>query len=130
MTHSLSKPPANRIPAILRELDAAIVSGQAAFVFDQYTLDDYLFTSPSGTLTAKPQVLEALRSGAARFTSYSTSDILVRGYGSIAVVHGIAAGQGINPGEEVFQGRYRFTSVWVYHQGDWRLAAWQATAII
>ena len=129
MTQYLSKAAAERIPAILRELDDAVVSGQAAATFDHYTLDDYLFTSPSGMLTAKPQVLEALRSGAARFTSYSTGDILVRDYGSIAIVHGIAAGEGINPGEEIFYGRYRFTSVWVLHEGEWRLAAWQATAI-
>lgn len=130
MTQHSIKSAAERIPVILRELDGAIVSGQAAQTFDHYTLDDYLFTSPSGTLNTKPQVLEALRSGAARFTSYSTTDIQVCDYGSIAIVHGITAGKGVNPGGEIFHGRYRFTSVWVDHEGDWRLAAWQATAIV
>jgi len=120
---------ATRIPAIFRELDAAVLFGDATSTFDRYTLKDYLFTSPSGTLSNKTQVLEALRAGEAHFTSYSTSDILVRDYGSMAVVHGSASGEGMNPGAEPFHGRYRFTSIWAYHDGDWRLAAWQATAI-
>jgi hypothetical protein len=45
-----------RITHILEEMAVAIVSGDAAPVFDRYTIPDYLFTSPAGVLTAKDDV--------------------------------------------------------------------------
>lgn len=122
-------PPAVRIPAILGELDKAMISGDPAPLFDRYTAEDYIFTSPSGSLVRKSDVLRALTTGESRFTSYATSEILVRDYGPLAIVHGIAAGEGVNPGSEPFSGRHRFTSVWTFHEEDWRLVAWQATAL-
>ena len=128
---SIEQEAPTRIPEILRDLEAAILKGgrEAADAFELYTAPEYVFTSPSGMPSSREDVLDGLHSGDVRFGSYRLSDIDVRPYGSMAVVLGRADGEGKNPGGEIFHGAYRFTSVWHLVEGDWRLVAWQTTAI-
>lgn len=120
----------NELVTILRELEVAMRTGpDAAEVFARHTRPDYVFTSPTGVVSSRAEVIDGLRNGSVRFTKYSMTDLDVRDYGAFAVVIGRAEGDGVNPGGEMFHGAYRFTSVWDRVEGPWRLVAWQATAV-
>jgi ketosteroid isomerase-like protein len=116
---------------IFTHLEQAITDDPlvAADTFARYTDPDYIFTSPTGTVSNRSELVEALRQGAVKFSSYAMNDLTVRTYEDWAVVTGRASGDGINPGREIFHGDYRFTSVWRKTTNAWKLMAWQATAI-
>jgi ketosteroid isomerase-like protein len=116
---------------ILSQLELAMTDSaevRAAF-FDRHTDDDYVLTGPTGVVTTKPEILEGLRAGTVKFSSYSMSDLRIRGESGWALIIGVASGEGVNPGGEVFRGDNRFTSVWIKSDDGWKLVAWQATPI-
>ena len=114
---------------ILKEIESSIVAGSAAETFARHTAPDYVFTSPAGRVSSRSQILDGLRSGSVKFTSYAITELDVRVYGSSAVVIGKAVGAGTNPGGEELRGVHRFTSAWTNEGSEWKLVAWQATEV-
>jgi hypothetical protein len=95
--------------------------------FSSRTLaDDYLAITPLGQVITKADTVAARKSGQLRYDSIEISDMVVRVYGSTAVVTARADVRGRDLGEE-FNGPYRFTRVWVRRNGHWQAVTYQAT---
>jgi hypothetical protein len=95
--------------------------------FSQRTLaDDYVAITPLGQVITKADTVAARKSGQLRYDSIEISDMVVRVYGSTAVVTARADVKGKDLGEE-FNGPYRFTRIWVRRNGQWLAVSYQAT---
>jgi len=97
---------------------------------DTATLDrifgeEYVVTNQFGQIQTKLQMLSALRSGALKFESVAEDDVIVRVYGSAALVTGRATSK--HEGRESTQ--VRFTRVYVKRQGRWQAIVYQVTRI-
>lgn len=89
--------------------------------------DDLLWTHSSAHQDTKSSFLDGLRSGATRYLDIRRSEekILIRG--DIAVTSGVADMRAVVKGEEKVL-RNRYTNVWAFEGGQWRMLAWQSTA--
>lgn len=95
--------------------------------FSERTLaEDYVAISPLGQVIGKAETVAARRTAQLRYDSIEVSDMVVRLYGSTAVVTARADVHGKELGEE-FSGPYRFTRVWVRRNGHWQTVSYQAT---
>jgi hypothetical protein len=88
--------------------------------------DDYLAITPLGQVITKADTVAARKSGQLRYDAIEISDMVVRVYGSMAVVTARADVRGKDLGEE-FNGPYRFTRIWVRRNGHWQAVSYQAT---
>ena len=95
--------------------------------FSERTLaEDYVAISPLGQVIGKAETVAARRTAQLRYDSIDVTDMVVRLYGSTAVVTARADVRGKELGEE-FSGPYRFTRVWVRRNGHWQTVSYQAT---
>ena len=88
-----------------------------------YYTADYTFTNPEGKIMGVEERLKMLKAGGTTFLG--TSDVSVRVYGSTGVATGIAT----TKNSAGATGQSRFLQAWTWEQGQWRLAASQATPI-
>ena len=82
--------------------------------------------TPLGQVTTKQDTVSARKSGQLRYEAINVSDMVVRLYGDTAVVTARADVKGHQLGED-FSGPYRYTRVWVRHNGHWQAVSYQAT---
>lgn len=75
-----------RLRQILKEIEIGVTENSGADVFARHTTPDYVFTSPTGRVSNRSEVLDGLRTGGVRFNSYSMADLDIRLYDSLAVV--------------------------------------------
>jgi ketosteroid isomerase-like protein len=96
-------------------------------VFSERTLaDDYVGVGPLGDVVTKQDTISARRGAQLHYDSIDYSELVVRVYGNTAIVTGRADVKGKELGED-FSGPYRFTRVWVRHNGLWQTVSYQAT---
>ncbi|HET9409168.1 MAG TPA: nuclear transport factor 2 family protein [Candidatus Sulfotelmatobacter sp.] len=95
--------------------------------FTRRTLaDDYVAITPLGQVTTKDDAIAARKSGQLRYEAMNISEMVVRIYGDTAVVTARAEVRGHQLGED-FSGPYRYTRIWVRHNGHWQTVSYQAT---
>lgn len=108
-----------------RQAKEASLRRDADFV--QRTLaEDYVAITPLGQVTTKQDTLSARKSGQLRYQAIDVTDMVVRVYGDTAVVTARADVKGRQLGED-FSGPYRYTRIWVRHNGRWQTVSYQAT---
>jgi ketosteroid isomerase-like protein len=95
---------------------------------DHLLADDYLGISANGTLETKGDVLAARRSGATKMTQLDLGNFKIRIYGDTAVVNSKADVIGKN-GDRDISGRYRYTRVYKYRDGQWKIVSFEASRI-
>jgi ketosteroid isomerase-like protein len=95
--------------------------------FAEHTLaEDYVGIGPLGDVVSKQDTITARRAAQLHYDSIDYSEMVVRVYGNTAVVTARADVKGKDLGED-FSGPYRFTRVWVRHNGLWQTVSYQAT---
>lgn len=94
---------------------------------ERHLTDDYTWTSPDGTISNKVQ--DIANSKYLTFDSFDLSDMQVRVYGDTAVVTGVATIKGKFKDQDI-SGAYRFTDTFVKRDGEWKIAAAQASRIV
>jgi ketosteroid isomerase-like protein len=110
---------------VLKQLDEERIQAQLgadAVALDRLYAEDFIGIGPSGTVRAKPQVIEDFTSGHLKFQSITTDDVQWRVYGDTAVETGRSTMDGKDKGKTVPRDN-RFTRVWVKRQGRWQLVA-------
>ena len=55
-------------------------------------------------------------------------DVKVRSYGNTAVVNGVSVQSGVSNGQP-WSGRFRFTRVWLQHDGTWKIVSSHSSRI-
>lgn len=113
------------ITAVEQQWADADVKADAAKL-SELMADDLTDVSFDGATTTKAQDVDALKSGAVKFTEVTNSDLKVRSYGDIAVDTGIVTLKGTAAGKDI-SGRYAFTDVWKNNGGKWQCVASQIT---
>jgi ketosteroid isomerase-like protein len=108
-----------------RQTKEAILHRDAEFSM-RILADDYVAITPLGQVTTKQDAISARRSGQLRYESMNVTEMVVRLYGDTAVVTARADVKGHQLGED-FSGPYRYTRVWVRHNGHWQTVSYQAT---
>ncbi len=81
-----------------------------------------------GQLRTKADNLRDIGSGALRLTSVRYDSLVVRVYGDVAVLTGIADNTGVAGGMP-FGGKIRYMRVFVHRDGRWQAVAMQQTAM-
>lgn len=108
-----------------RESKDAALRRDAAFT-ERILADDYVAIGPLGDVITKADTIAARKRAQLHYDSIAYSEMVVRVYGNTAVVTARADVMGKDLGED-FSGPYRFTRVWVKHQGQWKTVSYQAT---
>jgi ketosteroid isomerase-like protein len=104
----------------------AMVHGDAAFA-ERSLADDYVAIGPLGNVTTKTEAVAARKNSQLHYESVDFSEVAVRVYGEMAIVTARAEVKGTDLGQD-FSGPYRFTRIWVKHNGEWKTVSYQATA--
>src|SRR5215468_88251 len=108
-----------------RQAKEAALHRDAAFS-ERTLAEDYVAISPLGQVVGKAETVAARRTAQLRYDSIEVTEMVVRLYGSTAVVTARADVRGKELGEE-FSGPYRFTRLWVRRNGHWQTVSYQAT---
>jgi len=91
---------------------------------------DWTVTDPSGQVLTRQRVLdETFGTADRRIVSMTVDDLEVRSLGEVAIVTGRTRATGSYRGEEASVA-LRFTDVFHYRDGRWRVVASQGTAVV
>jgi hypothetical protein len=93
---------------------------------DRLVVPDYAQVEDRGRIVSKEQVLASLRSGERGWEEAHSDKHDVRIYGNTAVVIGRWRARGVNA-VQPFDYAARYVSVWVEHEGEWRMVSDQST---
>ena len=84
--------------------------------------DDWLLTHSDGRVQHKADYLQELATRQRRNTRIDNEDVQVRQHGDIAVITGTSVQAAISDGKP-WEGRFRFTRVWLLRDGHWQMLA-------
>lgn len=84
--------------------------------------DDFVMTVAEGTIYNKSQMLASVQDKSYRPLALQSSDMVVHGYGTTAVITGAYYEKGVDKGKP-WERRGRFTDTWVYMDGRWQCVA-------
>ena len=90
--------------------------------------DDLVYTHSSARLDTKQSLIGAMESGATVYTSVIPSGVEAQDLGSAVVLTGSAQISVTSNGNPNRFG-VRFTDVYVNHNGQWQMVAWQSTKL-
>ena len=108
-----------------KDRTAAIVKADVD-ALDKATGDGYVFTDSTGRVTSKKELMDDFKAGKIKIESQDVSDMKVHAYGNTAVETGKLVSKGTRDGQDA-GGTFRFTRVWVNHNGTWQTVAFQET---
>jgi hypothetical protein len=109
-----------------RQTKDAMMHSDAGFT-ERSLADNYIAIGPLGNVITKSDALAARRASQLHYESVDFSEVAVRIYGDMAIVTARAEVKGTDLGQD-FSGPYRFTRVWMKHNGEWKTVSYQATA--
>ena len=95
---------------------------------DRILADDWMLTHSDGRVQYKADYLDELRTSARRNSGIGNEDVLARRYGDTVVVTGTSVQSGVSNGVP-WNGRFRFTRVWVQRDGAWKMIASHSSRI-
>lgn len=84
--------------------------------------DDFVMTVAEGNLYNKSQMLASVQDKNYHPLALQSSDMVVHGYGTTAVITGAYYEKGVEKGKP-WERRGRFTDTWVYMDGRWQCVA-------
>jgi hypothetical protein len=98
---------------------------QDTAALQRFLADDLQYAHAGGQTQTKEQYIAAVTRGAARYESFTFSDLNIRFYGKVAVLTGFVDVK--LAGRDAF--RVRTLQVYVENNGQWQMAAHQSTRI-
>jgi uncharacterized protein (TIGR02246 family) len=112
-----------------QRLAQAWIKGDREFI-EALLSPDWTVTDPSGQVLTRQRVLdETFGTADRRIVSMTVDDLEVRSLGEVAIVTGRTRATGSYRGEEASVA-LRFTDVFHYRDGRWRVVASQGTAVV
>jgi ketosteroid isomerase-like protein len=108
-----------------RDWNDAVKRRDAAWL-ERYLADDFMWTSPEGTVNDKAKEITGIKD--LTFETLDSTDMQVRVYGDTAVMTGSTTVKGKYKDQDI-SGAYRFTDTFVRRDGQWQIAASQVTRI-
>ena len=90
--------------------------------------DDWMLTHSDGRVQYKADYLQELATRTRTNSLIQNADVKLRSYGDTAVVTGTSIQSGVSEGKP-WEGRFRFTRVWVRLQGKWTMVSSHSSRI-
>lgn len=90
--------------------------------------EDLTYHHSNAHADTKASWLASLRSGQTRFRAIETGDLQVRLFGTTAIITGTLTMEVTVDGAPQ-RNPLRFTDVWIAHDGQWQMVAWQSTRL-
>ena len=84
--------------------------------------EDWLLTHSDGRVQHKADYLQELATRQRRNTRIDNEDVHIRLHGDTAVITGTSVQAAISDGKP-WEGRFRFTRVWLLRDGQWQMLA-------
>lgn len=100
-----------------------------ADALDALLVDDWLLTHSDGRVQDKAAYLDDLRTRTRRNTRIDNLDAEVRRFGDTLMVTGTSIQEAVSDGKP-WQGRFRFTRIWRWQDGAWRMLASHSSRIV
>ena len=97
-------------------------------MLDKCVSDDLIFTTPHGTVLTKESVFNSVRSGRMRIERMEIDDLAVREYGDTAILT-YRSETTYTDDDVLVDGTVRSTTVYLYRDGIWKLAAAQQSLV-
>ncbi len=119
--------PEDSVRAVELTRARALVQGDTT-ALSRMVADEFIEISRLGQLRTRADNIRDIASGALRLTSVKYDSLIVRIYGDVAVLQGIADNTGTFRGIP-FSGKIRYTRVFVRRDGRWQAVAMQQTAV-
>jgi hypothetical protein len=110
---------AQRIQALLAADFAAV---------DRLLADELTYTHSNAKRDNKAAYLEPFKSGRTRYQRLEQSEMSIRLYGETAVMTGRMLSLALVAGAES-RTDLRFTSVWIFRDARWQMAAWHSARV-
>jgi hypothetical protein len=113
-----------QLAALEDSLCKANVAADGPF-FDRLTATEAIFTTPDGATLGREQVLAPFHGKekpAYKIESCQNAEVVVRPYGTAAVVTGVVTVKGVGP-QGGYTDKSRYTQVLVWRDGRWQLVA-------
>jgi ketosteroid isomerase-like protein len=116
-----------KILALDQELNKAAVQGNLRF-FAAVMPDDYVGVAPNGMILEKSMIAAHYQAATLHYESVTDSDVQIRlhGDGQCAILTALATVKG-QDGDTDLSGTYRILRVFLRHDADWQIVAFQAT---
>ncbi len=95
---------------------------------DKLLTEDWILTHSDGRVQNKKEYLNELRTGTRSNQKIVNDSVQVRIYNNSAIVTGISVQSGISNGQP-WQGRFRFTRIWILRDGVWMMAGSHSSRI-
>lgn len=115
-------PIADAVVAYLHAATAAYQRNDVAAI-DSLVADGFILTDSRGTVTTKADDLESARTRAIDFTTFRNEDMLVRAYGTTAIVTGRTIIKGTTKQGAVVDIEVQFTDTVIRFEGRWKIVA-------
>ena len=90
--------------------------------------DELTYTHANAKVDAKAVYLEPFLSGRTRYQRLEPSEMSIRVYGEAAIVTGRMLSVALVAGAES-RTDLRFTSVWIFRDARWQMAAWHSARV-
>ncbi|WP_269789561.1 nuclear transport factor 2 family protein [Stenotrophomonas sp. Iso1] len=84
--------------------------------------EDWLLTHSDGRVQHKADYLQELATRQRRNTRIDNEDVQIRRYGDTTLITGTSVQAAVSDGKP-WEGRFRFTRVWVQRDGHWLMVA-------
>jgi len=108
-------------------IDAYVKADTATL--EKIEADDFVLNDPSGAVKTKADDIRDIKSGDMKFTQLKLDDSVIRVYGKVAIVTGLASVKGTYKGQPM-DGSYRFTDVLVRKGNEWKGVSSQITPVM
>jgi len=95
---------------------------------EQYLADDYVNINAAGQMLDKSQTIQAVKTGAVKYSSIDVTDERVRVYGDTAIDN-ITSNTKLTVDGKDRSGQYRTTIVWVKQNGQWKRVSFHSTRV-
>ncbi len=103
------------------------MKGDTAFL-EKYYADDYTAIHGDGKISTKAEEIANFSSGATKYESIEVRESKARAYGDTVIINGRVLVKTTVNGKP-YSGEVSNTRVWVRLNGEWKVAAWQATRV-
>lgn len=95
---------------------------------DQLLADDWILTHSDGRVQTKSEYLGELASRSRTNQAIANENVSLRAYGNTAIVTGVSVQSGVSNGKP-WNGRFRFTRVWIQRDERWTMIASHSSRI-
>jgi ketosteroid isomerase-like protein len=113
----------------IEEDDRKAMLGSDTEALERYWSADLIVNAPSNEIKSRPEVLDLVKSGQLKYSSFERQIERIVAEGDIAVAMGaetVVPVGGLNAGKTVHR---RYTDVYTRRSGQWQLIARQATIV-